>query len=136
MRQLIQIGTQCRNVGGLSRGRLSKGRMIALWRALLPAMLMIGLIGTPVVSAFMLEPLARSAQGDSTPTEGRFLYAVNSLSNDVSRYEIQRGAFSAINPVPAGDGPVSVAVDPQGEFVFVANQFSNDVSIFRIEGER
>ena len=71
---------------------------------------------------------------------GQFAYVANQLSDDVSQYGIEaNGTLSLLtsdpltpNPVGAGDGPFSVAVDPSGKFAYVANSGSDNVSQYSI----
>jgi YVTN family beta-propeller protein len=72
---------------------------------------------------------------------GKFAYVANFGSNTVSMFTIDTstGALTPIgSPVPAGSGPVSVAVAPAasgkfGKFAYVANRGSNDVSMYSID---
>jgi YVTN family beta-propeller protein len=72
---------------------------------------------------------------------GRFAYVANFGSNDVSMFAIDSatGALTSIaSPVPAGSGPVSVAVaaDPSGlfgKFVYVVNAGSDDISMYTVD---
>ncbi|HYL55486.1 MAG TPA: beta-propeller fold lactonase family protein [Gemmatimonadales bacterium] len=72
---------------------------------------------------------------------GKFAYVANFGSNTVSMFIIDSstGALRPIgSPVPAGLGPVSVAVAPDqsgrfGRFAYVANAGSNDVSMYSID---
>ena len=65
---------------------------------------------------------------------GKFAYAVNSGSNDVSMYTINAttGALAAIGTIAAGADPAAVAMDPSGKFAYVTNSGSNDVSMYTI----
>jgi len=72
---------------------------------------------------------------------GKFAYVANFGSNTVSMFTIDTstGALTPIgSPVPAGSGPVSVAVAPAAsgkfaKFAYVANRGSNDVSMYSID---
>jgi len=63
---------------------------------------------------------------------GKFLYVVNSQSNDISAYRITpaTGALTPVNRVAAGINPRSVAVHPGGTAVYVANFDSNTISAY------
>lgn len=65
---------------------------------------------------------------------GRFVYAANNISNNVSAYTINSitGLLTAIGTIAAGTSPRSVAVDPAGKFAYVANLISNEVSMYTI----
>jgi 6-phosphogluconolactonase len=70
---------------------------------------------------------------------GRYLYAVNRNSNDVSAWSIDEasGALTPIagSPFAAGTAPQAVVIAPSGKLAFVSNRNSGDVSVYGIEGE-
>ena len=84
-----------------------------------------------------LDPLSGVAQGalplGSNPTDlaispdGRFLYAVNSGTNDVS--VIDAWMFTEMGRIRVGMNPQKVAISPDGTKVFVTNKASDTVSI-------
>jgi len=82
-------------------------------------------------------PAAGSAPASVTvdPT-GRFVYAANSGSNDVSAFSIDpyNGVLIPVggSPYPAGTAPSSVTVDSSGKFVYVTNASSNNISGYSI----
>lgn len=85
--------------------------------------------GTPVFSAPGAEP------EDLTVTpDGRFLYATNIITNDVSGYTFDANGLpvSTGASVPAGNSPQGIVVDPSSKFVYVANQISDDISGYAI----
>ncbi len=65
---------------------------------------------------------------------GKFVYAANNVSNNVSAYTIDTvtGALTNVGSVAAGTNPVSVIVDPSGKFAYAANFTSNNVSFYSI----
>jgi 6-phosphogluconolactonase len=69
---------------------------------------------------------------------GKFLYAANKTSNDISAYTINAtsGALTPVKGSPFGAGrrrgPIGVAVDPTGKFLYLTNYRSNDVSAYTI----
>jgi 6-phosphogluconolactonase (cycloisomerase 2 family) len=74
-------------------------------------------------------------QSVTVDPSGKYAYAANSGSNDVSAFGINptTGALAAIGTaVPAGTTPQSITVDPSGKYAYVANSVSNDVSAFGI----
>jgi 6-phosphogluconolactonase len=72
----------------------------------------------------------------------RFVYVTNeitsnfSFNGNVSAYRINptTGALTPVagSPFPAGNTPISIAVEPSGRFVYVANDGDNNVSAYRI----
>jgi 6-phosphogluconolactonase (cycloisomerase 2 family) len=103
--------------------------------------LLAGVFGYTVDSASgALTPISGSPFSGSTPRSvavdptGRFAYAANTSSDDVSGYLIDAttGALTPVagSPFVAGGGPQSVAVDPSGRFAYVANFLDNTVSAY------
>ena len=84
-----------------------------------------------LVLLLTMEAKAQIPENDAGTTQGRFLYTVGTLSNDISEYQTLRNPQTVLNRLPAGNLPRSVAVDPEGNFVYVAN--SDGVDLFRIE---
>jgi 6-phosphogluconolactonase (cycloisomerase 2 family) len=69
---------------------------------------------------------------------GRFLYAGNSGSNNISAFGIgPDGALTALtsigSPFPLGDSPDGIKASPNGKFLGVALPFSNRVAMLRID---
>jgi 6-phosphogluconolactonase (cycloisomerase 2 family) len=67
---------------------------------------------------------------------GRFLYAPNAGSNDVSGYSIDgSGRLTALvgSPFSAGVGPVALAIAPFGRAAYVLNGLESTVSAFGID---
>jgi 6-phosphogluconolactonase len=86
-----------------------------------------------------LKPLAGSpfpaARGpDAVVVDGHFAYVANLESNTVSTFLIsENGALKPIgSPVPAGNEPVSPAVDFLSPFLYVANVADGTVSAYSI----
>jgi 6-phosphogluconolactonase (cycloisomerase 2 family) len=67
--------------------------------------------------------------------KGRFAYAANYGSNNVSVYTINQatGALTSGATITAGTWPYYVTVDPTGRFAYVANEASFDVSVYTID---
>jgi 6-phosphogluconolactonase (cycloisomerase 2 family) len=88
-----------------------------------------------------LTPISNPAAGSGPasvtvdPT-GRFAYAANSGSNNVSAFSIDpfNGVLIPVSgsPYAAGTAPSSVAVDSSGKFVYVTNASSNNISVYSI----
>lgn len=67
------------------------------------------------------------------PSTGNYAYSANSLSDDVSLFNIAaNGALTLMSTIQAGSWPVSVVVDPKGLYVYVANQNSHNISEYSI----
>jgi 6-phosphogluconolactonase (cycloisomerase 2 family) len=70
---------------------------------------------------------------------GRFLYATNSFSDDISGFGINRasGNLVALSASPYSTGPAtnpwSVAIDPSGQFLVVSKEGANQVECFSID---
>jgi 6-phosphogluconolactonase (cycloisomerase 2 family) len=81
-----------------------------------------------------------SGAGTSPPSitlspSGKFAYAVNDLSDEVSVYTIdtKTGALTDLGAaVATGTTPQGVTIHPSGKFAYVANFGSNDVSAYAI----
>ena len=67
---------------------------------------------------------------------GKFLYAANYLTDQVSAFVINSvdGSLSNVSGMPfvAGDGPKALATDKLGRFLYVVNYLGNSVSAFSI----
>jgi 6-phosphogluconolactonase (cycloisomerase 2 family) len=65
---------------------------------------------------------------------GKYLYAANSGSNDVSLYTISStGGLTEVTPrAGTGTAPTRMVMDSGGTFLYVANSGSNDISAFSI----
>ena len=69
---------------------------------------------------------------------GRFLYAANADSDNISAYRINRATGALAEALPraaAGDTPYTVAVDPTGRFAYAANANSDNISAYSIDQE-
>jgi len=66
---------------------------------------------------------------------GKFLYAANSGSSDISRFDIaDSGSLTEETPrTNAGTAPTVLQMDAAGAFLYVANSGSNDISVFKID---
>jgi YVTN family beta-propeller protein len=57
------------------------------------------------------------------------LFVANNGSNNVSMMDIDNRKTLAA--VPAGNGPVKLALSPDGSYLLAANSHSNDVTVIR-----
>lgn len=77
---------------------------------------------------------AVNSQGSiALSTDGRYLFAVNAGSNDISSFAAVATGLRLVGKVPSGGaGPVSIAV--RGALLYVANKFgSGGIAGFRVE---
>ena len=68
---------------------------------------------------------------------GRFLYAANFGSGDVSAYRTSAsGSLTKVpgSPFTAGAGARGIGIDPTGKFAYVANHFDASISAYTIDG--
>jgi 6-phosphogluconolactonase len=117
--------------------------------------------GTDTVTAFKIEAagaltLIPQTAGSTNPVgvngadpasmaiaeSGKFLYAANSGSNDVTAFSIgTTGLLTLLSSAGANTNPVStrgtlpkgIVISPNSSFLYVANSGSNDVTALRIE---
>jgi 6-phosphogluconolactonase len=84
---------------------------------------------TPPVSGFIPTGLALH------PSK-KFLYAVNSNGNSISRFNLATDGTLTINstPTPAGSGPREAVIDPSGQYLLVTNTVSDNISVYSIDG--
>ena len=82
-------------------------------------------------------PAGDTPFGMAVDPSGRFLYAANRNSNNVSAYSIdpRTGALTPVpgQPFAAGSVPNSVTVDRTGRFAYSANQADNTITVFTID---
>jgi len=85
--------------------------------------------GNPLTSAIDNFPAGTGPSSVAVHPSGRFAYAANSGSNNVTLYFIvsNTGELLGSDTVAAGTSPVSIAVDPSGRFVYVANNGTTTV---------
>jgi 6-phosphogluconolactonase len=65
----------------------------------------------------------------------KFLYAVNSLANTISTFNVASDGTLTLSgtPIPVdGSGPDVAIIDPSGKYLLVTNNFTNDISVFSI----
>lgn len=85
------------------------------------------LSGSPITAGAGVESLAMHPSG-------KFLYAANSVTNNLSLYTISStGALTEVTPrTSAGTSPTLLAMDSAGSFLYVANSASLDLSVYSI----
>jgi 6-phosphogluconolactonase (cycloisomerase 2 family) len=85
------------------------------------------LSGSPITAGSAVESLA-------IHPSGKYLYAANSGSNNISLYTISStGGLTEVTPrVNAGTSPTLMLMDPSGSFLYAANTGSFDISVFSI----
>jgi 6-phosphogluconolactonase len=63
-----------------------------------------------------------------------FAYASNVAANTLSVFGLNNGILSPISaPVPTGQHPFGVALDPGGSFLYVVNKVDNTISAFSVD---
>jgi len=89
---------------------------------------LIQLAGSPISAGSGLEALALHPSG-------KYLYAANSGSNNISLYTISStGGLTEVTPrTTAGTSPTLLAIDAAGSFLYVANTGSSDISVYSID---
>jgi len=85
------------------------------------------LVGSPISAGSAVESLA-------IHPSGKYLYAANSGSNNISLYTISSaGALTEVTPrTNAGTSPTLLVMDASGSFLYAANSGSFDISVFSI----
>jgi 6-phosphogluconolactonase len=85
------------------------------------------LAGSPITAGAAVESLALHPSG-------KYLYAANSGSNNISLYTISStGGLTEVTPrTQAGTSPTLLLMDASGTFLYAANSGSFDISVFSI----
>jgi len=85
------------------------------------------LAGSPITAGSAVQALAMHPSG-------KFLYAANSGSNNISLYTVNStGGLTEVTPrTNAGTSPTLLAIDSAGGFLYAANSGSFDISVFSI----
>ena len=86
------------------------------------------LSGSPISAGSAIEALAMHPSG-------KYLYAANSGSNNISEYTISStGGLTEVTPrTNAGTSPTLLAIDSAGSFLYAVNSGSFDISVFSID---
>jgi 6-phosphogluconolactonase (cycloisomerase 2 family) len=86
------------------------------------------LSGSPISAGSAIEALAMHPSG-------KFLYAANSGSNNISEYTISStGGLTEVTPrTNAGTSPTLLAMDSAGSFLYAVNSGSLDISVYSID---
>jgi 6-phosphogluconolactonase (cycloisomerase 2 family) len=94
-----------------------------------PATGALARVGEPVLAGDLTTEVA-------IDPSGRYLYATNRGTNDVSAFTIDPGAGTLTpvpgSPFPAGQAPRSMAMATSGRFLYVANRDSATLSVYAI----
>jgi 6-phosphogluconolactonase len=80
-------------------------------------------------------PAGTTPTGIAIDLTNRFLYATDSVQNDLIEWQIDSGGVldpSKNGPFATGVFPVNVTVDPRDQFVYVSNYNSDTISAFTI----
>ena len=62
----------------------------------------------------------------------KFLYAANSVENDISLFDLTSGVPKEQSRTPAGTSPQFLVMDPAGNYLYVANEGTSNISAFSI----
>jgi len=86
------------------------------------------LAGSPIAAGAAVESLA-------VHPSGKYLYAANSGSNNISQYTISStGALTEVGSrANAGNSPTLLVIDKAGAFLYAANSGSEDISVYSID---
>jgi len=86
------------------------------------------LAGSPISAGAAVQSLA-------IDPSGKYLYAANSGSNNISLYTISNtGALTEVTPrTNAGTAPTLLVMDKNGSFLYAANSGSFDISVYSID---
>jgi len=103
------------------------GGQIVAYREDPNAGVLLQLSGSPITAGAAVESLA-------IHPSGKYLYAANSGSNNISLYTISStGGLTEVTPrQSAGTSPTLLVMDPSGSLLYVANSGSFDISVFSI----
>jgi 6-phosphogluconolactonase (cycloisomerase 2 family) len=65
----------------------------------------------------------------------KFLYAPNSVSNNLSEYaiDLSTGWLAPAAPIALGNGPHRMVIDPSGRFAYVSNRGSDQIRVYAID---
>ncbi|MFZ0799977.1 MAG: beta-propeller fold lactonase family protein [Terriglobales bacterium] len=66
----------------------------------------------------------------------KFLYAVNSLGNSISIFNVALDGTLTLSGAPmptGGSSPNAAVIDPSGQYLLVTNNFTDNVSVFSID---
>ncbi len=94
-----------------------------------------GATGTMTMVAQTPQTVGNSPNGLALIPSKKFLYAVNSLGNSISMFNVDSndGTLTLTgSPTPAGNGADAAVIDPTGSYLLVTNTFDDDVSVFSI----
>jgi 6-phosphogluconolactonase len=83
---------------------------------------------TPPISGFV-------PTGIALHPSKKFLYAINSNGNSISRFNIATDGTLTISstPTPTGSGPREAVIDPSGQYLLVTNTLSDNISVYSID---
>lgn len=88
-----------------------------------------------------LNPLTVTAglnmSGITVDSSGRYVYALDSTSNNLFMYGINMntGILTPLNPstISTGNNPYKITSNPTGTYIYVSNSVDNTISMYRIE---
>jgi 6-phosphogluconolactonase (cycloisomerase 2 family) len=82
-------------------------------------------------------PAGKSTTVPVVHPSGRYLYAPNGDTNDISGFAIDAGALRPLpgSPFSAGVGTIALALTPSGSYLYALNGQESSVSAFGVESE-
>jgi 6-phosphogluconolactonase len=95
-----------------------------------------GATGVITVGAETPQVVGTTPTGLALLPSKKFLYAVNSLSNSISIFNVALDGVLTLSATPSlasGSGPDAAVIDPSGSYLLVTNNFTNNISVFSID---
>jgi 6-phosphogluconolactonase len=95
-----------------------------------------GATGVITVGAETPQVLGTTPTGLALLPSKKFLYAVNSLNNSISVFNVALDGVLTLSATPSvvgGSGPDAAVIDPSGSYLLVTNNFTNNISVFSID---
>jgi 6-phosphogluconolactonase len=95
-----------------------------------------GATGVITVGAETPQVVGTTPTGLALLPSKKFLYAVNSLNNSISIFNVALDGVLTLSATPSvlgGSGPDAAVIDPSGSYLLVTNNFTNNISVLSID---